>query len=166
MRKNVIICLFSITFIWLLIVSSITISNNNNDSNGTNIEEVRVTGFSTDFSEVIKNTKSSMVAIEQNGKVSSGFIYKKKDDLVYVATSFHGISESENANVTFNNGVKVNGKVYGSDLFADVALLECDFPFDVQELKFGDSTLLKDGEFVLSIGTNNSMDYAFSNKFH
>lgn len=165
MRKNVIICLFSITFIWLLIVSSITISNNNNDSNGTNIEEVRVTGFSTDFSEVIKNTKSSMVAVEQNGKVSSGFIYKKKDDLVYVATSFHGISESENANVTFNNGVKVNGKVYGSDLFADVALLECDFPFDVQELNFGDSTLLKDGEFVLSIGTNNSMDYAFSNKF-
>ena len=165
MRKNVIICLFSITFIWLLIVSSIAISNNNNDSNGTNIEEVRVTGFSTDFSEVIKNTKSSMVAVEQNGKVSSGFIYKKKDDLVYVATSFHGISESENANVTFNNGVKVNGKVYGSDLFADVALLECDFPFDVQELKFGDSTLLKDGEFVLSIGTNNSMDYAFSNKF-
>lgn len=165
MRKNVIICLFSITFIWLLIVSSIAISNNNNDSNGTNIEEVRVTGFSTDFSEVIKNTKSSMVTVEQNGKVSSGFIYKKKDDLVYVATSFHGISESENANVTFNNGVKVNGKVYGSDLFADVALLECDFPFDVQELKFGDSTLLKDGEFVLSIGTNNSMDYAFSNKF-
>lgn len=165
MRKNVIICLFSITFIWLLIVSSIAISNNNNDSNGANIEEVRVTGFSTDFSEVIKNTKSSMVAVEQNGKVSSGFIYKKKDDLVYVATSFHGISESENANVTFNNGVKVNGKVYGSDLFADVALLECDFPFDVQELKFGDSTLLKDGEFILSIGTNNSMDYAFSNKF-
>ena len=164
MRKNVIICLFSITFIWLLIVSSIAISNNNNNNN-TNIEEVRVTGFSTDFSEVIKNTKSSMVAVEQNGKVSSGFIYKKKDDLVYVATSFHGISESENANVTFNNGVKVNGKVYGSDLFADVALLECDFPFDVQELKFGDSTLLKDGEFVLSIGTNNSMDYAFSNKF-
>lgn len=165
MRKNVIICLFSITFIWLLIVSSIAISNNNNDSNGTNIEEVRVTGFSTDFSEVIKNTKSSMVAVEQNGKVSSGFIYKKKDDLVYVAASFHGVSEGDNVNITFNNGVKVNGKVYGSDLFADVALLECDFPFDVQELNFGDSTLLKDGEFVLSIGTNNSMDYAFSNKF-
>ena len=48
MRKNVIICLFSITFIWLLIVSSITISNNNNNNN-TNIEEVRVTGFSTDY---------------------------------------------------------------------------------------------------------------------
>ena len=164
MRKNVIICLFSITFIWLLIVSSM-VSNSTNNNDGTNIEEVRVTGFSTDFSEVIKNTKSSMVAIEQNGKVSSGFIYKKKDDLVYVATSFHGVSEGDNVNITFNNGVKVNGKVYGSDLFADVALIECEFPFDVQELKFGDSTLLKDGEFVLSIGTNNSMDYAFSNKF-
>ena len=164
MRKNVIICLFSITFIWLLVVSSM-VSNNTNNNDGTNIEEVRVTGFSTDFSEVIKNTKSSMVAIEQNGKVSSGFIYKKKDDLIYVATSFHGVSEGDNVNITFNNGVKVNGKVYGSDLFADVALIECEFPFDVQELKFGDSTLLKDGEFVLSIGTNNSMDYAFSNKF-
>ena len=141
------------------------VSNSTNNNDGTNIEEVRVTGFSTDFSEVIKNTKSSMVAIEQNGKVSSGFIYKKKDDLVYVATSFHGVSEGDNVNITFNNGVKVNGKVYGSDLFADVALIECEFPFDVQELKFGDSTLLKDGEFVLSIGTNNSMDYAFSNKF-
>ena len=45
MRKNVIICLFSITFIWLLIVSSIAISNNNNDSNGTNIEEVGLLVF-------------------------------------------------------------------------------------------------------------------------
>lgn len=165
MRKNVIICLFSITFIWLLIVSSIAVSNANNNVGGTNIEEVRVTGFSTDFTDVIKDCKSSMVAVEQNGKVSSGFIYKKKDDLVYIATSFHGVSESDSVNITFNNGTKVSAKVSGSDLFADVALVECEFPFDVKESKFGDSTLLKDGEFVLSIGTNNSMDYAFSNKF-
>ena len=165
MRKNVLICLFTILFLWLIAVSIATFSTSDNSTNSQTITEYKVSGFSTDFSEVIEACKSEIVAIEQMGSVSSGFIYKSENDIVYIVTSFHGVSESEDVSLTFNSGAKVNGKVLGYDIFADVAIVECSFPYLVNVSKIGDSTLLKDGEFVLSIGTNGSLDYAFSSKF-
>ena len=165
MRKNVLICLFTILFLWLIAVSIATFSTSDNSTNSQTITEYKVSGFSTDFSEVIEACKSEIVAIEQMGSVSSGFIYKSENDIVYIATSFHGVSESEDVSLTFNSGAKANGKVLGYDIFADVAIVECSFPYLVNVSKIGDSTLLKDGEFVLSIGTNGSLDYAFSSKF-
>lgn len=165
MRKNVLICLFTILFLWIIVISIATFSSSNTSSSSKTIDEYNVSGFSTDFSNVIDACKSSIVAIEQDGKVSSGFIYKSDDNKVYVATSFHGVSLEDEVLITFNSGAKASGKVYGYDIFADVALVECEFPYVVNVSKFGDSTLLKDGEFVLSIGTNDSLDYAFSSKF-
>lgn len=163
MRKNTINLLFIILFVWTLFLSFIVFSDLNNEKESS-IEEVKVSGFSTDFTKVVDTCKSSMVAIEQNNNVSSGFIYKKKNNLLYIATTFHGISENENINVIFKSGAKVNGKLYAYDEYVDVALIECYFPYVVEEMKFGNSTLLKDGEFLLSIGTNNSLDYSFSSK--
>ena len=137
----------------------------NNSSSNQTIDEYKVSGFSTDFSEVIDACKSSIVALDQNGAVSSGFIYKSENDVVYIVTSFHGVSEDEDVSITFNSGAKANGKVLGYDIFDDLAIVQCDFPYLVNASKIGDSTLLKDGEFVLSIGTNGSLDYAFSSKF-
>ena len=165
MRKNVLICLFTILFLWLIVVSIATFSTSNNSSSSQTIDEYKVSGFSTDFSEVIDACKSSIVALDQNGVVSSGFIYKSENDVVYIVTSFHGVSEDEDVSITFNSGAKANGKVLGYDIFDDVAIVQCDFPYLVNVSKIGDSTLLKDGEFVLSIGTNGSLDYAFSSKF-
>ena len=165
MRKNVLICLFTILFLWLIVVSIATFSANNNSTNSQTITEYKVSGFSTDFSEVIEACKSSIVAVEQMGNVSSGFIYKSENDIVYIVTSFHGVSESNDVSLTFNSGAKANGKVLGYDIFTDIAIIECDFPYVVNVSKIGDSTLLKDGEFILSIGTNGSLDYAFTSKF-
>ncbi len=165
MRKNVLICLFTILFLWLIIVSIVAFSTSNYSTNNKTINEYKVSGFSTDFSEVIDTNKSSIVAVEQLGNVSSGFIYKSEDGIVYIATSFHGVSEANDVTLTFNSGAKANGKVLGYDIFADVAIIECEFPYLVNASKIGDSTLLKDGEFILSIGTNGSLDYAFSSKF-
>ena len=165
MRKNVLICLFTILFLWLIVVSIATFSTSDNSTNSQTITEYKVSGFSTDFSEVIEACKSSIVALDQNGLVSSGFIYKSENNVVYIVTSFHGVSESEDVSITFNSGAKANGKVLGYDIFDDVAIVQCDFPYLVNVSKIGDSTLLKDGEFILSIGTNGSLDYAFSSKF-
>ncbi len=165
MRKNLLICLFTILFLWLIIISIATFSNGNNVTDTKTIDSYRVSGFSTDFSEVISACKPSIVEVEQNDMISSGFIYKSENNKVYIATSFHGVSEGEEAYITFNSGAKVSGKVLGYDIFVDVAIVECDFPYVVNVSKIGDSTLLNDGEFVLSIGTNGSKDYAFSSKF-
>ena len=54
----------------------------------------------------------------------------------------------------------VSAELTGYDVFTDLAVLEVDTPYLIQELKIGDSTLLKKGEFVISIGTPQSLDYA------
>lgn len=111
MRKNVSICLFVILFLWIIMISIATFSSNNTSSNSKIIDEYRVSGFSTDFSNVIDSCKSSIVAIEQDGNVSTGFIYKSENDIVYVATSFHGVSLDSDVSLTFNSGAKANGRV-------------------------------------------------------
>ncbi len=166
MRKNVLIVILSFLVIWLTILSVI-ISENLKKVNSSNsiVNEYRVSGYSTDLSEVVENSKSKMVAIEQDGSFSSGFIYKKENDNVYLLTCFHGVSSSNSAVVYFNNGLKVSGNVIGHDIFTDLALVECYFPYEVKEMELGDSDLLKSGEFTLSIGTNSDLDYDFSTCF-
>lgn len=154
-----------ILFVWLFVLTILFYEKYDSSSSKYEVNEYNVSGFSTDFSNIVEEVKSSIVAIEQNSNISSGFIYTKQDNMVYIISTFHGVSESENANIYFNNGVKVSAKVVGQDIFADVALLACEFPYEVKSLTLGDSDLLKSGEFVLSVGCANSLDYAFSSTF-
>lgn len=166
MRRNVLIVIISILVIWLIILSVIISENLKKvSSNNSIVNEYKVSGFSTDLSDVVEENKSKIVAIEQDGVFSSGFIYKKENDNVYLLTCFHGVSSSNSATVYFNNGLKVSGNVIGHDIFTDLAMVECYFPYEVETMEFGDSDLLKSGEFTLSIGTNSDLDYDFSTCF-
>lgn len=136
-----------------------------NDNIHNNVTKYEVIGFSTDFSNVVDKCKSSIVSIRQNDTYSSGFVYGKDEQRVYIVSSFHGVSGSANIEITFHNGLKVIGNLLGKDILSDVALIECEFPYDVQMLSKGDSTLLKDGEFILTIGTAGHPEYAFSSQF-
>ncbi len=166
MRKNVLIVIISLLVIWLIVLSVI-IGENLKTTNSSNaiVNEYNVSGFSTDLSKVVDSSKSKIVAVEQDGVFSSGFIYKKENDNVYLLTCFHGVSGSNGATVYFNNGLKVSGNVVGYDIFTDLALVECYFPYEVEEMEFGDSDLVKSGEFALSIGTNSDLQYDFSTCF-
>lgn len=165
MKKNLLITIIVALILWLTILSVVVVSNNKTNSTTNNITEYNVTGFSTDFSKVVEESKSSIVSINQNETYSTGFIYAKQDDKVYVVSSYHGVSESDNVTVKFNSGVNASGIVIGHDSFADVAVIECQFNYDVKTLPIGDATILNDGEFVLSIGTRLSDDYDFSIAF-
>ena len=165
MKKRPLYIILIVLFIWLFVLTILLFKKFDNASSKYEVNEYNISGFSTDFSKVVEDVKSSVVAIEQGANISSGFIYTKKDNLVYLLTSFHGVSDMEEVNVYFNNGVKVNGRVIGHDIFADVALVSCEFPYDVKALTIGDSTLLKSGEFVLSVGSAKNLDYAFSSTF-
>ena len=156
--------LFAILFIWLLVLS-INNSNNRNLTEINEIKEYNVSGFSTDLSKVYDQNKSSIVAIEQNDNISTGFIFTKKDNLVYIVTTYHGVSNGNNLNVYFNNGIRVKGNVYKYDIYNDLAIVECEFDYDVKPIALGNSSLVKTGEFVLGIGSVGSLEYDFSSQF-
>ena len=123
------------------------------------INNVVVSGFSTDFTEVVEEAKESIVTVNANGTVSSGFLYAQKDGYVYVLTTYHGVADDRSISVVFDSGTRKDAAVKAYDIFADLALLEVEFPFDVKTLPLGNSDLLKDGEFLLSIGTPVSLEY-------
>ena len=156
--------LFAVLFIWLLILSINSFSNRNL-TEVNEIKEYNVSGFSTDLSKVYDQNKSSIVSVEQNDNISTGFIYAKKDNLVYIVTSYHGVSSGSGLSVYFNNGVRAKANVYKYDIFNDLALVECDFDYDVKPIVLGNSSLIKTGEFVLGIGSAGSIEYGFSSQF-
>ncbi len=123
------------------------------------VNNITVSGFSTDLTEVVKGAKESIVTVNANGTVSSGFLYAQRDGFVYVLTTYHGVSDDRSLNVIFDSGTRKEAVVKAYDIFADLALLEVEFPFDVKTLPLGDSDLLKDGEFLLAIGTPVSLEY-------
>ena len=51
------------------------------------------------------------------------------------------------------------GELIGHDIYTDLALIRVVTPYEIAPMKTGDSSLLKQGEFVISIGTPVSMDY-------
>lgn len=165
MKKNLFIAITVLLIIWLSVLSVILYENNKTVNPKNEVTEYNVTGISTDFTRIVEEDKSSIVSINQNDTYSTGFIYSYNDNKVYIVTSFHGVSQSNEAIIYFNSGISANGTVIGHDSFADVAILECEFNYDVKPLNVGDSTLLNDGEFVLSIGTSSSLEYDFSTAF-
>ena len=148
-------------FIWL---TALTFANMNkeNNSNTTNINEYNVSGFSTDFTKVVDENKSSIVTINADNTILSGFVYLQENDDVYVVSAYHGINSANNINIILDSNYSVNASLVGYDFLSDIAILKFTSPYMINSMKLGDSTLLKEGEFVISIGTPISLDYASS----
>lgn len=69
----------------------------------------------------------------------------------YIITNNHVIEGADKIDITLNDKRAFNAKVVGSDPSTDLALLKIDAK-DLPMLKFGNSDLLKVGEWVLAVG--------------
>lgn len=157
-NNSIVIILLVIVLIWL---SALTFSMNKKEEIAKNekIDEYNVSGFSTDFTKIIDEVKSSVVTVNADNTISSGFAYKQIEDKLYVITTYHGVSGAAYITVTFDSAYSCQGEVIGYDVFNDLALIELTFPYDLKIAKLGDAALLKMGEFVINIGTPNSVQY-------
>lgn len=165
MNKKLLVFIVLILTAWLVFLTYELSSKPELETTNTEINEYTVKGISTDLSEVVKNNKTSIVSIEQGSLVSTGFIYEKKDNMLYVATTLHGVLGQEEINVYLHNGSKLVGNIKDKDIYLDLALLECECPYEVKPISFTDNKLIKDGEFVIAIGTCGSLEYDFSSQF-
>lgn len=172
MKKNnrLIYVLIVLLVIWNIVLSVLYTNSKKEDTvnnNVTNVEEVtvtNVTGFSTDLTEVVDKVKSSIVTIDTTSSLASGFIYKYVPNKAYVVTAFHAVEEAPLLKVIFASGASYDAKIIGKDIYADVAVLEVESPVELVPVLTGDSDLLKDGEFVVTIGTPKSLQYVSSSK--
>lgn len=163
MKKNnrLIYLLIILLAIWCIVLSSI-VTKNKDEQVTSNVNEIEVSGISTDFTKIVDEKSDSIVAINSTGNISSGFIYKQENDSVYIITSYHGVVEAGSYNVYFENGYNVYAELVGKNIYADLAVLKAKIPYDTNVLTLGDSSLCKAGEFVIAIGTPVSLEYSHS----
>lgn len=69
----------------------------------------------------------------------------------YIITNNHVIEGADKIDITLNDKRAFNAKVVGSDPSTDLALLKIDAK-DLPMMKFGNSDMLKVGEWVLAVG--------------
>ena len=124
-----------------------------------------VNSFSTDLTKITPEIEKSVVSIRTEASYSSGIIVKVKEDEAFIATNYHSIENAAYVEVIFNNLDKIKAEVAGYNLEMDVAILKIKPEYEVTAIKLGDSSLLKQGEFVLAIGSPVSSEYHGSLSF-
>ncbi|MCG3087343.1 S1C family serine protease [Sporosarcina cyprini] len=92
----------------------------------------------------------------------SGVLYKKEGGKAYIVTNHHVVEGSQGLEVTFDDGTKVDGKLIGSDVWTDLAVVEIDASHVDTVIEFGDSDALKRGETVMAIGNPLGLGFAGS----
>lgn len=93
----------------------------------------------------------SIVARSDQGEGSgSGFVYDMDGHII---TNYHVIEDATSLEVDFPSGFKVEGKVIGTDLDSDIAVIKVTAPSsELSPLPLGDSDQLKVGQMVVAIG--------------
>ncbi|WP_339252701.1 trypsin-like peptidase domain-containing protein [Sporosarcina sp. FSL W8-0480] len=111
--------------------------------------------------QTVRNFWSSTETTRETGS-GSGVIYKKEGGKAYIVTNHHVVENAEGLEITFDNGTKVDGKLVGSDMWTDLAVVEIDGKHVNTVIQFGDSDALKRGETVIAIGNPLGLGFAGS----
>lgn len=169
--------------VWFLMNSTVgkeeeSIGSNNEQSNDNNLttEQFSV-DINTDVTDVVGEVADTVVGITNLQTVrdfwsstettresgsGSGVIYKKVGDKAYIVTNHHVVENSQGLEITFDDGTKVEGKLIGSDMWTDLAVVEIDASNVNTVINFGDSDALKRGEPVIAIGNPLGLGFAGS----
>lgn len=99
---------------------------------------------------LFENVNPGTVAIITDQGQGSGFVYDSNGNIV---TNYHVIQDATSVEVRFTSGYMANGKVIGTDLDSDLAVVRVDIPAaELHPLPMGDSNTLKVGQTVVAIG--------------
>jgi len=94
--------------------------------------------------------KNSVVLIETDLGLGSGFVYDKKGHIV---TNYHVIEGAESIEVTFLDGNITSAEIIGLDIYSDLAIIKVDTQTTtLNPIVLGDSSELTVGEPVAAMG--------------
>ena len=129
------------------------------------INETKLTEESIESS--IESVYDAVVTVESfrnNQQISSGtgFIYKTDDDKGYILTNHHVIENADKIEVIMNNGEGYEVKLLGSDKYTDIAVLSIAKDKVIKVAKLGDSSNVKLGSTVITVGSPMGSEYSGS----
>lgn len=92
----------------------------------------------------------------QRGAVGSGFVISADG---YIMTNNHVVADADEIQVTLNDRRVYDAKVIGLDEPSDLALLKIDV-IDLLYVEFGNSDILRVGDWVLAIGSPFGLEFS------
>jgi 2-alkenal reductase len=106
--------------------------------------------LSTLYQNVSPGIVSIQVLTDAGGGLGTGFVV---DNAGHIVTNFHVVEGQKKIEVDFISGFKAYGKLVGTDLDSDLAIIKVDAPAsELHPLAMGDSDQLKVGQSVVAIG--------------
>lgn len=90
----------------------------------------------------------------------SGVIFEKKGDKAHIITNYHVIDQAQKLEIALPTGEKVEAKILGADMYADLAVLEIDGSKVTTVAELGDSSTLQVGEPAIAIGNPLGMKFS------
>lgn len=120
---------------------------------------------SDSIAEGVEAVYDSVVVVEgytktQLASTGTGFIYKEADGTYYIMTNHHVISGVENVKVILSDKTEVDAEVKGSEAYSDIAVLAIKSDKVKHVATLGDSTKLKVGDTLFTVGSPEGADYA------
>jgi 2-alkenal reductase len=102
------------------------------------------------YQRVIPGIVSIQVLTAQGGGQGTGFVI---DAQGHIVTNYHVVEGQTEIEVGFVSGFKAFGKLVGTDLDSDLAIIKVDAPAsELNPLPLGDSSILQVGQTVIAIG--------------
>ncbi|PIN74029.1 hypothetical protein COV20_02870 [Candidatus Woesearchaeota archaeon CG10_big_fil_rev_8_21_14_0_10_45_16] len=111
-----------------------------------------------DFSEVIDKVIPSVVSIQTNTGIGSGFIISKQG---YIVTNYHVVDGISSGAIETSNGKRHQFRIVGFDSRADIAVLQINTS-GLKVINFGNSNNLRVGEKVIAVGSPGGLDFSVS----
>lgn len=142
-------------------------SSNYVDNGGGIVTSNAVLNETNSISNAVEKVYDAVVVVEVYSKdklvsTGTGFVYKKSDDKVYLMTNNHVIDTEGDGDVKvlFTDGLKLDAKVVGSDIYSDIAVLSVKNDSKIVSAVMGDSDKSSVGDTVFAIGSPQGSDYA------
>ncbi len=122
-----------------------------------NKSEKEVTVTDAGIADAVEKVYDSTVIVEvyKNNKLygtGSGFIYEKDNDVYYVMTNNHVVSEATSVKIILSNGDSYETTKIGSDQYLDVAVLSFKSDKDIKAAEIGSSESMRVGDTVFTVG--------------
>ncbi len=112
----------------------------------------------------LQNIASSLVYIEAScndvKNSGSGFVYKIKDDIVYIITNYHVIEDCTDIYVYNSSMDKSKSNLINYDEYTDIAILKVQGNLNLKSANIGNSDKLKVGEEIYVAGSPLGINYS------
>ncbi|MEH7382030.1 S1C family serine protease [Bacillus sp. JJ1533] len=92
----------------------------------------------------------------------SGVVYKKGNGKAFIVTNHHVIEGASDLEVSLSDGSRVKGRLLGSDIWTDLAVVEIDASHVENVAQFGNSDNINLGEPVIAIGNPLGLEFSGS----